>query len=299
MEKYSIGYVYYKGRSVCETDDLLMKQLKKKVNVIPIILEKQFDYDGILAKAKECDVILNNAAAEPSTLEAIELTKTLEEIGKKVINSSHSFYYQEDKWMFYLKCLENKLPTPKTHIIPREGHNSSIIKKYLENGPLILKAVFSSGGLCVEKADNYGIFKKKLSKIISKTPDSPIIAQEYIPSNNRSYRITLVGGHVIQAIEKSGRSWKQTGDKKTEHYRKIRISGNLRKLCEKASKAFGMELCGLDLILNDNRWYIIEANSCPGLEFIKSDEKRIAKLITDYLYDACKKHHRIFLQYSL
>ena len=279
----AVGYLYC-NKMRDESDHLLMRQIEKRVNVMPIMLEKQYDITSIENKIRGCKLIINYSAAEPFTFEAIELSKTFEEMGKKVINSSHSFFYQEDKWMFYLKCLENSFPTPRTCLIPKEGHNEKLIRIYLDQSPLVLKAIFSDKGLCVEKVNNYSDFKEKLRKISLKNPISPIIAQEFILNkNHQSVRVTLVGYKVVQSVVKYGKSWKQTGDEDKERFRKIKLDNSVIKLCEKASKAFGMEICGLDLIKSNGRWYIIEANSCPGLSFIKSDQVRIMNLIADYV----------------
>lgn len=288
-KKFTVGYFYCKN---CEDydDTLFIKEISKKYKTIPIIFEEQNDFDMMLKLVKQCDVIINYASVEPYTFESLELSKTFEEMGVKIINSSHSYYYQEDKWMFYLKCLENDIPTPKTHFIPKKKHNSQIIKEYLKKGPLVIKAIFSDKGLCVERAKNYKEFEKKLSKISSRNPISPIIAQEFILNEtHQSLRVTLVGYKVVQSIIKCGHSWKQTGGlKKAEHYKKMVLSPKLKKICEKASKAFGMEVCGLDLIYGDNEWHIIEANSCPGLGFIKSEKTKLMNLIADYAYKSSK-----------
>lgn len=43
-----------------------------------------------------------------------------------------------------------------------------------------------------------------------------------------------------------------------------------------------MEVCGLDLIYN-GKWYLIEANSCPGLDFIDTDVPKLTKAIAEYV----------------
>ncbi len=280
----AVGYLYYK-RYRDETDSLLIKRIERRMKIIPLILEKQYDIEDMTNKLKDCKLVINYAASEPVTFEAIELSKTFEEIGKRVINSSHSFFYQEDKWMFYLKCLENNLQTPKTHLIPKEGHNKRLITKYLNSGPLVLKAIFSDKGLCVEKADNYEDFEKKLSELTLRNPLSPILAQEFLlTEENQSIRVTLIGNKVVQSVVKYGKSWKQSGDEKEEKFKIFELDKTLINLCEKASRVFGMEICGLDLIKSKDNWYILEVNSCPHLGFIKSDRKRIMDSITDYVF---------------
>ncbi|MBN2518197.1 MAG: hypothetical protein JXB14_05095 [Candidatus Altiarchaeota archaeon] len=288
-KKPSIGFVYSKNFHD-ELDDDLIKILERRMNVVHLPIEELEDLSAIQKRVKDCKVVFNDSTFEPITFEAIELSKTLEELGMKVINSSHSFFYQEDKWMFYLKCLEHRLPTPKTYFIPKGRiRNPAFIKEILEEGPLVLKAIFSDRGQCVEKVTSYDSLLKKLHRIAAKNPISPIIAQRYIPSNHRCYRVTLINHRAVQAIVKIGKSWKETGDPKKDHFRKIKMTGGLKEMCEKASRAFGMELCGLDLILANGRWHIIEANSSPALCFIIGETKKLMDLLADYLYSECRK----------
>lgn len=290
-KRYSIGYVYFKCYpSLVKTDTMIMAALSKRANVVPLAIEDQLDFDKLKERVKDCSVVLNYNVWDPDVLESLELSKTIEELGIKVINSTRSFFYDEDKWMFYLKCLEHRIPTPKTYFISREAkHNAKAVKALLEKKPIVLKAVLSDGGKCVTKVNDYSSFLKKLKSILHKSPESPLIAQEFVPNGNRSYRVTLINNHVCQAIVKIGHSWKQTGWEKTEHYRTIKPTKELKRLCERAAKVFNMDICGIDLLYNSGKWYLIEANSCPGIDFINDDMPRIAELIADYAFSVCKK----------
>src|SRR3989344_7697344 len=134
-DKPSIGVIYFQHNHAA-SDELLIKLLEQKVNVVRLPLEEQIDFKEIKQKTENCKVIFNNTTWSPILFESLELSKTLEELGKKVIDSSHSFFYQEDKWMFYLKCLEHRLPTPKTYLVIKETRfNSKLIKDILETKP--------------------------------------------------------------------------------------------------------------------------------------------------------------------
>lgn len=289
QKKPCIGFIHYKTYPDI-VDDVLVKKMEKKMEVIKIPFEEQLDLDEINKKTKNCRIIFNSSTYEPVILESLELSKTLEAQGKRVINSSRSFFYQEDKWMFYLKCMENNLPTPKTFLISRHyKFYGKQIKTLLKKHPLVLKGVFSNQGNCVEKVDSYNQFLRKIKKIREKYPSSPIIAQEFIPNNNSSYRVTLINNKVEQAVIKINGSWKQTGDETDESFRRINLDPEIKRMCEKASKALEMELCGLDLINNNGKWYLIEANSCPAMDFIEKDMPRLNQIFADYLYGLARK----------
>jgi len=279
----AIGYIYYKTYHD-PVNFMLMRQLAKKVHVVPLAIEEQVDLDLIRERTKHCTVIFNNAVFDPLTFESLQLSKTLEELGKKVINSTHSFFYKEDKWMFYLRCLERKLPTPRTYLIPRGTRfNQKYIRSIIRHGPVVLKSVYSDNGQAVERVRTFPEFKQKLKKLLRNDPRSPIIAQEYIPNGNRSYRVTLFGKKVKQGVVKIGKTWKQTGKEENETFHAIAVTPNLKKLSEKAAKAFRMDICGLDLIHTKGKWYIIEANSCPALDWIERDTSRLIRELAHFL----------------
>ena len=288
-KKLSIGIIYYK--TFHDYEDKMLPSALKKIGMDVVLLpaEEQIDYDEIKEKTKKCKIVYNDTICQPILFESLELSKTLEELEKKVINSSYSFFYQEDKWMFYLKCLEHRIPTPKTYLIPKETkYNAKAIKEILKNRSMVLKGVFSDNAKLVEKVTNHPMLLKKLKRIIKMDPTSPIVAQEYIPNSNRSYRATLINYELKQFVVKISKSWKQSGHER-EYFRLIKVNNKIRSLCERASRALGMQVCGLDLISNNGKWYVIEANSCPSLDFIYHDEKRLVKTLANYLYSECRK----------
>jgi glutathione synthase/RimK-type ligase-like ATP-grasp enzyme len=287
-KKYTIGYVYPESDKSLD-DKVLVRLLKKRFNIILFPLEKQVDQKQIEDQAKLCKLIFNNAVYEPFAWEAIELSKSFEEFGIKVINSSHSFYYQEDKWMFYLECLEHKIPTPLTYLITKKlNYNKEKIRKILVEGPIVIKAIFSDKGECVERAKTFDEFNYKLKKIINKNPISPVIAQKYIEHGNTSYKVILIENKVVQGIVIRGKSWEQTGCKRKERYRTFRPDKKLKDICKKAPRAFGMKWCSLDFIKQNNDWYILEVNGCPSIS-VMNDMKKIAKMLANYLYQEAKK----------
>jgi len=68
-------------------------------------------------------------------------------------------------------------------------------------------------------------------------PGLPIIAQEYLPNGNRSYRVTIIDNKARQSIVKYGHFWKQIGSEniKRERFKNIKLDKNIKTICEKAS----------------------------------------------------------------
>ena len=277
MKKVNVGYIFYGGKLSQEEKLFLREAKKKNINLILFNAGKKIEDEEIEERARKCDIIFNNSAEEF----AIELVKTFEELGKKVIDSSQAYYYTEDKWMFFVKCQEHGIPTPKTNLL---SQNLNVLKKELEEfncWPVILKRIEGACGDYVEKAKNY----KEALRVIKKFREKggrnlPIIAQELIKSP--SYRVLVIDGKVVQTAIKRNKSWKATGvyGKK---FRKFKIDEELDGIIKKLTKAMKIRVCGIDLLKKNGKWVVLEVNSAPGLDFFKGERKMLIGKILDLL----------------
>ena len=134
-----------------DEEEIFLKVSKKKnVNLILFNLAEDIDKDEIENKAKKCSLIFNNTAS----YYAIELVKTLEEMGKKVIDSSERYYYTEDKWIFFLKCREHGIPVPETILLSDNLFSAKDELRKFGHWPVVLKRITGEQGEFVKRADN-------------------------------------------------------------------------------------------------------------------------------------------------
>ncbi len=289
MKKPSIGVIC--TARLNSTERNLFPLLKKKFNLVLFPIQKDIDYASLKEQSENLKIILNTAGDMPNTYDALEIVKTFENLGKHVIDSSRSFYYREDKWLFYQTCIKNNLPTPVTYYIPRNINVSKTkLKQILYIGPVVFKGAFSDTGRAVKRALNFKEALKVIKELRRKINIMPIIAQRYVPHGKVSYRVTIVGSKIIQGVVKYGKTWKE-GKLfwKNEKYRLFNVDNNLKKMCLKAAKVFGLEWCGIDLLKDEaGRWYLAEINSCPSMDFVLKDMKRSNNLLVNYLLEVHK-----------
>jgi ribosomal protein S6--L-glutamate ligase len=167
------------------------------------------------------------------------------------------------------------------------------LKRLLEEGPLVIKAAVSDTGRAVKRATDYAQAVRVIKQLRKRIGNQPLIAQRYVPHGKVSYRVTLAGDKIIQAVVKKGKNWKE-GKLfwKNEKYRLFKPSPKLAALCRKAAKIFGLEWCGIDLMQDKNgKWQLIEVNSCPSMDFVLSDMKRANGEVAKYLLSVEKKLH--------
>jgi glutathione synthase/RimK-type ligase-like ATP-grasp enzyme len=269
-----------------KTEQNLFPVLKKRFDLVLFPVQNDVDYDALKRQASCVRVVLNTAGDMPNTYDALEMVKTFENLGKRVIDSSQSFYYGEDKWLFYQTCRKHRLPTPVTYYVPRDiAVSRAKLRQILADGPVVLKGVFSDTGRAVKRVLKYEDALRIIRTLHKKVGLMPLVAQRYVPHGTVSYRVTLVGDKIIQSIVKRGKNWKE-GKLfwKNEKYRTFTPDKKLAALCRKTAKAFGIEWCGIDLMRDaKGNWLLIEVNSCPSMDFVLSDMKRANEELAKYL----------------
>ena len=277
MKEVTLGYIYTSSKPSVEDKLFLEVAKEKKIKLVLFNVSKEISEKETEEKIRLCDLVFNNTAGYL----ALELVKNIEELGKKVIDSSKTFYYTEDKWMFFLKCLEHNIPTPESILL---SSNVVSARKELEKfnkWPVILKRISGEQGEFVQKADNIKealfLIKEFWRKGIERLP---IIAQEMIKS--KTYRVTVIDGKIVQNVLKDGHGWKATSvyAKKVERFP---VDKALEKLVKKISQLCNIKICGIDFMKKDNKWLVLEVNAEPSFEFFEEEHEKIISKVLDFL----------------
>jgi ribosomal protein S6--L-glutamate ligase len=277
MKSKVIGYIFCE-RNLGKDEKFFLKEAKKRnINLIMFNLLKKMNQKDIERKAKKCKIIFNNSAEEF----APEFSKTLEELGKKVVDSSKAYYYTEDKWLFYLECKKHKILCPQTILLSENIHIAKEELKDFNHWPVILKRIYGTQGEFVDKANNLEQAEKIIEKFWKKGSERlPIIAQECIISP--CYRVTVIGNEIVQTALKKHRGWKATGVY-AKITKKFRISKKLRKLINQVTNVIDIKVCGIDLLKKNNKWYVLEVNSTPAFDFFEDERQMLIGKVLDLL----------------
>lgn len=284
MKKEVIGIIY-SGNGPGKDEKLFQKLSKKKnIDLTLINIFKETNEQELKRLVEPCNILYNTTAEDFS----VELTKTIEEWGKKIIDSSEAYYYAEDKWMFYLKCKKHKIPVPDTILL---SENIIVAKKELKNfgkWPVILKRVSGTMGEFVEKAENLDEAEYIMKKFWKKGSEKlPLIAQEMIHSP--SYRVTTIGNKIVQtALKENKSSWKATGVY-AKKFKKFPVDKNLKSIIDKINKFIKIKICGTDLLKKGNNWIVLEVNSEPDFGFFEEEREKLIGLVLDFLKKESKK----------
>ena len=113
MKKEEIGYIYSE-MDLGKDEKIFLKEAEKRnIELKMININEDFEEKGILEKVENCKIVYNSSAENF----AQEFVKMIESFGKKVVDSSKTYYFVEDKWIFYVSCKENKIPVPDTILL--------------------------------------------------------------------------------------------------------------------------------------------------------------------------------------
>ena len=277
MKRPVIGYIC--DSVGLEREDKLFVKVAKEmgIDIVFFNASEYIDEKELEKKAKLCDIIFNDT----SMYITIEMTKTLEELGSRVIDPSKVYYYTEDKWLFYLKCKKNGIPTPETILLPDKLDVVRTELGKFGHWPVILKRVYGERGEFVRKADNVDEAIMKIKELWEKGDERlPIIAQEFIKSD--SYRVTVIGDKIVQTAVKKSHGWKATGCY-ARRFRKFDVDDNLKKMVDKMLKASGISICGIDLLKKDDQWLMLEINAEPSFNFFNCDRESLVKDVLTFL----------------
>ena len=278
MKKKVIGLISCEKEISTEVKTFIELAKKKDIQLVVINISDKFNIKSFKRKVKKCDIIYCSVWDDFS----IELVKTIEEWGTKIYESSNSYYYTEDKWMFYVKCKKYNLPTPDTILLSENIYNAKKELKEFGRWPVILKRITGTMGEYVGKAKGLVEAEALIKKLWKKGSEKlPIIAQEFIKSP--SYRVTVIGNKIIQtALKKNNAGWKATGvyAKKFEHFE---IDRKLERIIKKIIKGLDIKVCGIDMLKKNGKWVLLEVNAQPSLDFFEEEREKLTEATLNLL----------------
>lgn len=120
------------------------------------------------------------------------------------------------------------------------------------------------------------------------------LVQEYIEeSAGTDIRAFVVGGKVVasmkrQSLDDDFRSNIHQGGEGTA----IKLSDEERKVAQKAAKAMGLPICGVDMLRSSRGPLVLEVNSSPGFGIEQITDRNVAAKIIEYVEQNAKQKPR-------
>ncbi len=219
-----------------------------------------------------------------TTYFALALIRHLEKLGVYSYNSANSIDIVKDKlWQLQILA-ESGLPIPNT-MLARFPLDLNLVGKHI-GFPVVVKTLSGSQGSGVFLCETQNSFEELMHMLENSNPNVNLIFQEFVKTSyGRDLRVVTVGGRIVGAMERNAAdgnfkaNYSRGGDVK-----KFDITPEIEWLVLEVARILDLDIAGIDLLFDGDRFKICEVNSSPGFEGLeKACEKNIAKEIIQYV----------------
>ncbi len=180
---------------------------------------------------------------------------------------------------------------PKTAFARETAEINDIIEQ-VGGAPLIIKVARGTHGNGVVLAET-----RKAAQAVMQAfyvEGVSFLVQEFIEeSAGTDIRAFVVGGKVVasmkrQSLDDDFRSNLHQGGEGTP----VKLTDKERKTAQKAAKAMGLPICGVDMMRSNNGPLVLEVNASPGFGIEKVTNHNVAEKIIEYIEQNAKGRRR-------
>jgi ribosomal protein S6--L-glutamate ligase len=231
------------------------------VDVELIYPEEQLtDLDTVGGK---CDLYVLKSGTEL----ALSLAGALHAMGARLLNPYPVAVACRDKIVSTRILREAGLPTPQTYVTG----DPLALAPLLESGPLVVKPHRGSQGRGVRVVSEPDELRGLEIEM------GTVLAQRHHESDGRDRKVYCIGDQVFGVK----RVWpvRTYRDKLGEPFT---VSEEIREIALRCGSAFGLDLYGLDIVVSEERPYVVDVSSFPGFKGVPDAALRLA----DYVYAA-------------
>ncbi len=183
---------------------------------------------------------------------------------------------------------------PKT-VFTREGRDIDEVIDEVGELPVIIKLARGTHGNGVVLAETKKAAKSVMQAFYVMDDDGTnILLQEFVKeSAGEDIRVFIVNGKVVASMKRKGldddfRSNIHQGGEGTS----VKLTEEEKKTAQKAAKAMGLPICGVDIMRSNHGPLVLEVNSSPGFAIEKVTGRNVASKIVEYVEQNAKKTRR-------
>ncbi len=197
-----------------------------------------------------------------SNTDGLIVERLLIAAGSKCLIDIDEVAATRSKIITYGRLAAKGIRIPKTLVFFHHTDREYILENL--QPPFIVKPDNGFGGTGVELIHDEKEFDEFLSNV---KPGIAYIAQEYISTSfGRDVRVVMLNGkYFYSAMRNSNnpdefRSNVHQGGEMTDYP----IDKETEALCEKVASLFNLPILGIDLLIGDNEYVVVEVNATPG-----------------------------------
>lgn len=220
-------------------------------------------YKGVKVKLPDCVYPRLGASID---YYGMALIRQLEKNGVLILNPTLSIEISRDKLYSLQHLASHNLPIPKTMFTKLEPLTDATITGIERefNYPIVLKKSHGSQGKGVILAENRNILKDIMDMLDT---SQPLIFQEYISnSKGRDIRVFIVGGKAIGAMMRVANKGFKSNFHQGGYVKRVKLSPVVEWLAIEAARLIGLDIAGVDILIDKDTYRICEVNASPGFE---------------------------------
>jgi ribosomal protein S6--L-glutamate ligase len=239
---------------------------------------------------KDADVIIPRIAASLTRYGAA-IVRQFEMRNVFTTTSSIALVRSRDKLRSMQLLAKAGVDIPKT-VFARETADFDDVIEQVGGAPVIIKVARGTHGNGVVLAET-----KKAAKAVMQAfyvEGVNFLVQEFVPeSAGKDIRVVVVNGKVVgsmmrQSLDDDFRSNLHQGGEGTV----VKLTDQERKTAQKAAKAMGLKVCGVDMIRSNRGPLVLEVNSSPGFSIEKISNRNVAGAIIEYIEQGARGKRR-------
>ncbi|HUP26597.1 MAG TPA: RimK family alpha-L-glutamate ligase [Candidatus Limnocylindrales bacterium] len=239
----------------------------------PVVRYKGEEVTGV-------DVIIPRIASS-LTKYGTSIVRQFEMQNVPTVTSSIAIVRSRDKLRSMQLMAKAGVGIPKT-VFAREGADVDDVLEQVGGAPVIIKVARGTHGNGVVLAET-----RKAAKAVMQAfyvEGVSFVVQEFVAeSAGVDIRAFVVDGKVVasmmrQSLDDDFRSNIHQGGEGIP----VKLTIEERKTAQKAAKAMGLPVCGVDMMRSARGPLVLEANSSPGFGIEKFTESNVAAHIIDY-----------------
>jgi len=117
-----------------------------------------------------------------------------------------------------------------------------------------------------------------------------LVIEEFIKANNEDFRFFVVGRKVVSSMKRVAKN----GDIRSNLHSGGKgepFSGHLlfEEIAILAARAVGAGIAGVDMMIKNNKPYVLEVNMNPGFAITEITNKNVFASIAEFMYDNTKR----------
>lgn len=202
------------------------------------------------------------------TPEALELARTLEDAGARVVNSAAATARCQDRTAMAADALRAGLPFAATR-----GYASpaELAAGEAGSGPVVVKSRRSRKTDTVVRLDG----AVAVRDFAATAADEPYVVQDFVPNSGWDHKLYAIGPHVFAGRRRSelAAPTAETGPVPAP------LPAAWRDLVRRTGAAFGLDVYGVDVVAAPGGPVVVDVNAFPGLRGLPGAPEALAALV--------------------